>query len=213
MRTKRLAVLPLVMLLASCSTDGGSSGTGITSAEGNVAGVRQGAAISALTTSTITAVEGIDVIVAGTSAVGETDAAGRFVVRGKFEGRVTLSFHRAGDGLAAHMTIIVPAGGTLTLRNVQIDVGSEAAVAESQHAVFDARVVAVDCGARTLSLASVGGDEGGDAYTLDLDGSFVHDGDGIAVDCGGLQRGDRVHVEGAVRADGTFGEADVGVER
>jgi hypothetical protein len=205
----RFALLALVMLLASCSTDGGSSGTGITSVEGNVAAVHGDGAAAASTASTA----GIDVTVDGTSAGASTDAAGRFVVRGKFEGRATLHFQRAADAVDARMTIVVPRGGTLTLDDVQVDVATAEATADRRHAVFDAQVTNADCAAGTLALVSVGGGEGAYVYALDLASSFVHDADGTAVACGDLRAGERVHVEATARMDGTFGDGDVTVER
>jgi hypothetical protein len=214
MRRKPWAFLALVMLLVSCATDGGSSGTGITSVEGNVAGIANGGAtMSALATGTPTNLAGIEVIVEDTPAAAETDADGRFVVRGKFDGRATLRFRRAADALSAQMTIVVPRGGTLTLHDVQIDVAADAAVAANRHAVFDALVAGADCGAGTLSLVSIGGAESGYVYKVDLASAFIHDGDGTAVDCGELRASQRVHVEAVARPDGSFQNADVEVEQ
>jgi hypothetical protein len=201
------------MLLASCASDGGSSGTGITSIEGNVAGVQRDGATTAAAAVGTSSVAGIEVIVEQTQAAAATDAAGRFVVRGNFEGRVTLRFQRATDALIAHMTIAVPRGGTLTLHDVQIHVDADAAVAANRYGVFDARVTAADCGAGTLLLVSVGADESGYVYEVDLGSAFVHDADGTAIECGAVRAGERVHVEASARPDGTFGNADVEVER
>ena len=111
------------------------------------------------------------------------------------------------------MTIVVPLGGTMTLHDVQIDVAADAAVAQNSHAVFDALVAGADCDGHTLSLVSVGDEEGGYVYTVDLTTTFVHDRSGTLVDCANLRAGDRVHVEASSHPDGTFGNADVEVER
>ncbi len=213
MRTMKRALLALAMLLASCASDGGSSGTGITSVEGNVVAVQRDGAMTSAAASGLSTFAGIQVIVEESHAAAETDAAGRFVVRGKFDGRVTLRFERRVDGLGAHMTIVVPRGGTLTLHDVEIDVAADAAVAADRHAVFDARVSGADCDAGTLSLLSIGDDESGYRYEVDLASAFVHDGDGTAVACGAVRAGERVHVEARARPDDTFGNADVEVER
>jgi hypothetical protein len=214
MRRKQWAPLALVLLLASCAADGGSSGTGITSVEGNVATIqRTGAMASALTAATPTGLGGIAVTVEGTDAAAETNADGDFVVRGKFEGRATLRFERAADAVDADMTIVVPLGGTLTLHDVQIDVAAQAAAAANRHVVFDALISGADCVAGTLSLVSVSNEEGAYVYRVDLTTTFLHDAAATVVACEQLRAGDRVHVEAIARPDGTFGNADVEVER
>jgi hypothetical protein len=212
MSWKRLALLPLVIALASCSMDGGSSGTGITTAEGNVAGIQRDQMMgSDVTTSTRTAVEGIQVVVEGTDAAGETDSDGRFVARGTFNGHGTLLFRRADDDLMARMDINVPAGGTLTLHDVQIDLPQEQALAASQDVVFDALVSGTDCTRQALYLASLQNADGDATYTLHLETSSLRDRHGNPVACGDVQDGDRVHVQGAAYRDGTFGAAEVQV--
>jgi len=214
MHRTQWVLLALVMLLASCAADGGSSGTGITSVEGNVATIRRdGAMMAALMAAPTTNLAGITVTVEGTSAAAETDAGGRFVVRGTFEGRSTLRFARAADAVAAQMTVVVPLGGTMTLHDVQLDVAAETGVADNRHAVFDALVQETDCAGDTLSLVSVSHEEGGYVYMVDLSTTFLHDGSGTAVDCAQLRAGDRVHVEATSQPDGSFTNADVGVER
>ena len=214
MHRRQWIPLVLVTLLASCATDGGSSGTGITSIEGNVATIqRDGAMMAALMAAPTTNLAGITVTVEGTSAAAETDGGGRFVVRGTFEGRSTLRFARAADAVTAQMTVAVPLGGTMTLHDVQLDVAAETAVADNRHAVFDALVQETDCAGHTLSLVSASHEEGGYVYMVDLSTTFLHDGSGTAVDCTQLRAGDRIHVEATSQPDGSFTNADVGVER
>ena len=214
MHRRQWIPLVLVTLLASCATDGGSSGTGITSIEGNVATIqRDGAMMAALMAAPTTNLAGITVTVEGTSAAAETDGGGRFVVRGTFEGRSTLRFARAADAVTAQMTVAVPLGGTMTLHDVQLDVAAETAVADNRHAVFDALVQETDCVGHTLSLVSASHEEGGYVYMVDLSPTFLHDGSGTAVDCTQLRAGDRIHVEATSQPDGSFTNADVGVER
>jgi hypothetical protein len=215
MHRRQWIPLVLVMLLASCATDGGSSGTGITSVEGNVATIQRDGAMmaAALMAAPTTNLAGIAVTVEGTSAAAETDAGGRFVVRGTFEGPSTLRFGRAADAVTAQMTVFVPLGGTMTLHDVQLDVAAETAVADNQHAVFDALVQETDCAGHMLSLVSVSHEEGGYVYMVDLSTTFLHDGSGTAVDCAQLRAGERVHVEATSQPDGSFTNADVEVER
>ena len=214
MHRRQWIPLVLVTLLASCATDGGSSGTGITSIEGNVATIqRDGAMMAALMAAPTTNLAGITVTVEGTSAAAETDGGGRFVVRGTFEGRSTLRFARAADAVTAQMTVAVPLGGTMTLHDVQLDVAAETAVADNRHAVFDALVQETDCVGHTLSLVSASHEEGGYVYMVDLSTTFLHDGSGTAVDCTQLRAGHRIHVEATSQPDGSFTNADVGVER
>jgi hypothetical protein len=212
MSWKRLALLPLVMLLASCA-DGGSSGTGITTAEGNIVDVRRDPMASAALASTRTAVEAIHVSVEGTDAEGETDSDGRFAVRGTFDGSATLLFRRADDGLMAQIAISVPAGGTLTLTDVEIDVSQEHATAASQYVVFDALVAGTNCAKQAIYFISLKNAEGSGTYTLHVESSSLHDRHGDPVACSDVQDGDRAHVQGAVDDVGTFSGAEVQVDR
>jgi hypothetical protein len=68
-----------------------------------------------------------------------------------------------------------------------------------------------DCD-HTLSVASPSKPDGAVVYTLDLSTSSLHDRDGNAVACRSVMEGDRVHVEGFVDSNGSFGSADVEVE-
>jgi hypothetical protein len=214
MSWKRLALLPLLMVLASCSMDGGSSGTGITTAEGNVVGIQRDPMLgSAVMASTRTAVEDIQVVVEGTDAASDTDSDGRFVVRGRFDGRVTLLFRRADDSLTARVAISIPAGGTMTLHDVQIELAQEQAIAASQDVVFDALVASTDCASPAISLVSLTNPDSSDPYTLHLQTSSLRDRHGNLLACGDVQDGDRVHVQGAAYRDGTFGGAEVQVDR
>ena len=212
MSWKRLALLPLVMALASCA-DGGSSGTGITTAEGNVVDIqRDQTTASEGVTSTRTAVEGIQVIVEGTNAESETDADGRFVVRGKFDGRASLLFRRADDGLMARIAISVPAGGTLTLNDVKIDLSQEQATAASQYVVFDALVAGANCAKQAIYLISLRSAESSGTYTLHVESSSLHDRHGNPVACSDVQDGDHAHVQGVVDSDGAFSGAEVQID-
>ena len=76
-----------LLALASCASDGGQRGTGITIAAGNVASVQ----------ADMGGVDGIEVAVEGTDVHGTTDATGVFELRGRFAGDTALRFARASD--------------------------------------------------------------------------------------------------------------------
>src|SRR5437879_5233418 len=70
-------------------------------------------------------------------------------------------------------------------------------------------------GARAV-LARLGrllADAGSARAQAALEGSSLHDASGAAVACETLREGDALRLVGAVDADGTFGEADLTVER
>jgi hypothetical protein len=206
MTLKQATLLPLICVLGACASDGGGRGSGITTVvEGDVESV-QTAALPGRT-----ATEGIHVTVEGTSAQGETDAAGRFSIRGDFDGPGTLLFQRPSDGITAEVSINVPAGGTLTISNVRIDNVHGVAIPESQSVDFTGTITATNCLAQTLTLASVGTNDL-DRYTLQLDTSSVQDIHGNILACADIRAGQRAMIHGMVNPDGSFGEAVVEVE-
>ena len=206
MTLKQATLLPLICLLAACASDGGGRGSGITTVvQGNVDSVQ----MAALPGRAVT--EGIHVTVEGSNAQGETDASGRFAIRGDFDGRVTLLFQRPSDGITAEVSINVPAGGTLNITNVRIDNLHGVAIPESQTVAFTGMITAVNCVAQTLTLASVGTNDL-DRYTLQLDTSSVQDIHGNMLACGDIHAGQRATIHGMVNPDDTFGEAVVEVE-
>jgi hypothetical protein len=226
--SKPTAGLLLILALGcwSCAIDGGSRGSGITTAQGNVdsvqtAALRQppsGTRIARFARSlriepaafADTGLEGIMVAVEGTSAIGTTDANGFFSIRGRFEGDVSILFQRAEDGLAARIMVDIPAGGTLTLDNVHIDNPSGRATPMTQGVDFEGLITQSDCTGETLTLvSSQRGPTDTDTYTVRLGTSSLRDHNGNAIGCQELQMGGRVHVTGSVNGDGTFGQAAV----
>ena len=206
MTLKQATLLPLIGLLAACASDGGGRGSGITTVvQGNVDSVQTAALPGRAAT------EGIHVTVEGSSAQGETDANGRFSLRGDFDGRVTLLFQRPSDGITAEVSINVPAGGTLSMTNVRIDNLHGVAIPESQTVDFTCMITAANCIAQTLTLASVGTNDL-DRYTLRLDTSSVQDIHGNLLACGDIRAGQRATIHGMVNPDDSFGEAVVEVE-
>lgn len=207
---KRWLLLPLTVALTACSMDGGSSGTGVTTVEGNVSSIQLAAAV-VTPSDAPTAVEGITVAVEGAKEESTTDPDGRFVVRGQFGGYVTLLFQQANDTHVVRLDVVAPFAGTVTLRNVQLDLADVQAIVESQYGVFDALVERSDCD-HTLSVVSPGKADSGVSYTLDLDTSSLHDRQGNPVACAQLTEGDRLRVRGFIDSSGNFGSADVEVK-
>ena len=71
-----------------------------------------------------------------------------------------------------------------------------------------------NCPARELDLISRHrGATDTEVYAVRLESSSLHDASGAAVACETLREGDALRLVGAVDTDGTFGEADLTVER
>lgn len=234
MKCRRALLLPLLFALASCTSEGGSRGSGISTAiAGNVASVQTAAASRAPEAATswfgplralapgaevaraATALEGIHVSVEGSNAASDTDADGRFAVSGDFEGLVSLVFERASDGLVARMPLNVPAAGRLTLGDVHIDAQRQAATAGTQTADFAAVITGVNCGGLTLTMRSVQQDTNDlDRYTLHIDTSVLQDARGNSLTCDDFRSGQQVLVQQAsVNPDLTFADGVVQVEQ
>lgn len=235
MKWKPALLLPLILALGSCASEGGSRGSGIsTEVTGNVASVQTAAApgrteVAAATrfgplralfhladaARAATALEGIHVTIDGSTAAGDTDAEGQFSLSGDFEGLVSLVFERASDGLVARMPLNVPAAGKLTLNNLHIDALREEATAETQSADFEGVITGVSCGGLTLTMRSVQQDPNDlDRYTVRIDTSSVQDAHGNALTCNDLHPGQQALVQRAlVNADGTFGGGVVQLEQ
>lgn len=215
MKLQRLALLGLV-LLGSCALDGGSSGTGITTiTEGNVSSVvtasASGTASMIDTTAATSSLAGIVVSVDGTDVRDETDAAGAFRLSGDYESEVTIRFVRAQDRVEASVAVNVPAGGTLGLQDVALDVASGAAVPASQSVLFDGTITAIDCAGGELQLVSAQRPDDGDVYVVRLAGSSIVDQAGAPVACTALATGQDATVSGSVAPDGSFADATVEV--
>ena len=204
MNRMRILSLLLVVALAGCAFDGGQRGSGITSAEGNVASVQNDGGRG---------VAGIHVTVEGHDLETETDESGHFVVRGQFDGLTALRFERPEDGVTARLEINAPAGGTMTLHDVHIDAHSGTAMVAVLAVFFEGTIVRIDCGAARLTLASTQREpEDTDTYVVDLRSSTLRDRDHQSVECSALHPDDRLAVDGFFANDGTIGNADVIVE-
>ena len=206
MTWKHALMLPLVLALGSCAMEGGTRGSGISTAiEGNVASIQM-AALEA--TAAQTDIAGIRVAIEGTDAQDQTDADGGFALRGEFEGQLTLLFQLPENQGTARVAINVPAGGTLTLHNVHLDLPQDEATAEALDVDFQGVVTAANCHDLTLTLVSARHAASDvDLYTLRLDTSSVQDAHGNPVACEDFKGGEQLSVQGKVNTDGTFGDA------
>ena len=222
-RTPMALLCALALTLASC--DGGSRGSGITTAQGNVDSVgtalrgKPAPSLLARLRSILTlepnahaqsALGGIHVTVEGTSIEDETDADGGFTLRGNFEGYVVIRFERMVGGPAARITLNAPAAGTLTLKDVRLDEQSGEASARELDVAFEGLVASADCAGNVLHLVSRHrSPTDTDVYTVRLDTSSLHDAAGSPVSCNELREGDTAVLRGTVNSDGTFGQADI----
>jgi hypothetical protein len=128
------ATLAVVAFAPSCG--GGPSGTAQSTVQGNVAAVEQArrgepsllARVLDLVRPITSAwaqngFDGIRVSIEGTPFETETNESGEFVLESPYSGAGTLLFRRENDQLAARIGVEVPAGGTVTLRNVRCSRG------------------------------------------------------------------------------------------
>ena len=199
MHWRALAVCWLVVI-ASCASDGGQRGTGITAAAGNVARVEGGAAD----------VADIEVTVEGTELRTTTDATGAFVLRGDFEGDTALRFVPANDGATARLTVNAPAGGRIDARDVVVDTTTGIARASAVGVAFEGQIEMLACAAERVTLTSVHRTPDDlDTYDVALAGSTLHAADGTPLRCVDLRVGDRLDVDGVFASDGTIADADL----
>lgn len=227
MKWNRTALLlALALALAACA-DGGSRGTGITTAQGNVAFVRSATRLERSPQSLLarlrdllagprvataqSAVEGITVRVEGTPLSGVTDTNGFFVLGGDFSGPVILLFQRPSDGTTARIGVSIPAGGVLTLVNLEVDGRSGRANAEREDLSFHGVVLATNCPSETADVVSRLRPQG-ESYTVRLGGSALRDSQGAPLPCTALQGGTGVRVAGVVNRDGTISAVEARVE-
>jgi hypothetical protein len=189
-----------LLFLASCASDGGQRGTGISVAAGNVA------TVGATTSS---ALAGIEVSIEGTELHTMTNARGEFVLRGKFAGDTALRFERARDAVSARLPVSAPAGGRLDIHDVVLD-ASGTAEAELVEVAFEGSVESLACAAARVTLASVQrAADDLETYDVALTGSRLVDAAGNPLTCADLQIDDRLDVRGVFIDDGTIGDADL----
>ncbi|HEY2388210.1 MAG TPA: hypothetical protein VGK30_14710 [Candidatus Binatia bacterium] len=200
----RFLSIALLCGAAACA-DGGQRGSGITFAAGNVASVDGSTA----------SLGGIHVTVAGTDLATDTDDGGRFSVHGRFAGDTMMVFARAvgAETLEARLNVNIPAGGTLTARDLQLSSMTGEALPAALQVAFEGRIVMLACDAGRVTLVSTQRDPSDDdTYVLILQGSNLHDRQGRPRTCAELALDDRLRVDGFFAADGTIGNADVIVQ-
>lgn len=228
MRWQAVMLLGLATALCACGgIDGGSSGTGITTAEGNVVNVVASAAAHAAAVESMAGaamaqspaaagtgdLAGIDVAVEGTSLDATTDGSGAFSLRGPLPGVFTLVFSRPGGETLGRITVTIPGGGTLNLHDVSLDVATQSATAVRQDAVFQCTIAGADCPGGTMSFVNLGAPYEQGEYVLALAGSSLENADGSPLACQDLVAGHDASVQGQAFPDLTFGDAVVTVEK
>jgi len=191
-----------LVILASCASDGGQRGTGITVAEGNVVSVQASAPVAD--------VGGIDVSVEGTELRTTTDADGNFTLRGDFAGDTALRFERTPDVAGIRLAVSAPAGGRLGLRDVVLDASAGSATAGTVEVEFEGNVDTLACDDARITLTSVHhAADDLETYVVDLTSSTLHDRGGLPLTCTDLDVGDRLDVDGVFVSDGTIANADL----
>jgi len=234
MKWRQAVLLPLIFVLWACA-EGGTRGSGIFSTEvqGNVASVQIAALmprpaeapgfwarLRAVAGGGIepaahaaTDLEGIRVVIEGTSIQATTDADGNFTLAGAFDGMVTLLFELPQGG-TARIGLNVPAAGTMTMSNVDVDTQTGVATAEQLEVDFEGEVVGVYCQALVMRLVSSHAPSNDmDTYDVDLATSSVTDSRGDAVPCPAIPDGAVAEVRGVVNPDGSFGDATVQLQQ
>lgn len=221
-------VLSLLFVASCASSDGGSSGTGLTTARGNVTAVRSAGLHRPLPgreprllaelrdllrlESPVNAgsnLGGIHVSIEGTQVAGRTDTDGTFDIRGDFGGRVGLRFQRPEDGIDARLVVPVPRGGTISLSNVRIDGSGGTAAADKEGIQFRGILSQTDCTNGLAIVVSELSPNDGNRFTVHLNGAMLRDRRGQAITCPDLRGGDVIDVNGDVRSDGDYDASSV----
>jgi hypothetical protein len=206
-RVRQLAIVGLIFVYSCGAIDGGSRGTGITSSlQGIVASIQTAS-------NPESSVEGLAVAVQHRGVRTKTNSVGAFLAQGSFDGHVTIVFARRTDKVRVHLPVYLPSGGTMTLNGVHIDNISGTVAVDSQAIDFVGEIAQVDCAGQTLMMLAAKRPPGDtDTYTVLLNTSSLVDSLGNPVSCSQLRNGQFAHVQGAVNADSTFGDALIVIE-
>jgi hypothetical protein len=204
---KRIILLLIALLAAAWAagcggtiSDGGQSGTGISTIRGNV--------VAAMGTQLELA--DIRVSVTDTTLTTHTDAGGRFELRGSTSGAAELRFERARDGLFARTDVVIPAGGVLELSEVELDPDDDEARPRMRRVEFEGFVASLDCAGGTIVMVAKE-DEAGSEFTVDVASATIR-ADDMRVTCGDVRVGDRVQVEAETPDGSTLINATVVLE-
>ena len=225
--TLRAILLGSALALAGC--DGGSGGTGITTARGNVgsavAGLRSRSHASGSRLARMadflrpeglaharTPLEGIRVTIENTRVDARTDAAGAFALSGDFAGPIGMIFELPDSASRFRLVITVPRGGSLTLGNIRIDGRKGMVSADAQHVRFGGLVASTDCARSAATFVSRRTPQDGNEYVVDLGTAALLDPTGSPLDCASLTSGSSVEVEGDIRGDGNIEARSVEID-
>ena len=187
--TRLLAWIFAACCMGACGggglIDGGQSGTGISAIRGNVVGITGGSRDLA----------NIRVSLATAALSTQTDAHGRFELRGDASGPDELRFERASDGLFASTEVVIPAGGVLDLEQIVLDSENGEAHPGRELVEFQGIVQTLDCAGGTIVLVSEDDDPQATPFTVDVASATIRDRDGV-ISCGNLRLGDQLQVRG-----------------
>ncbi len=139
--------------------------------------------------------DGIRVSVIGLDLSTETDETGQFQLTGAFAGAIDVLFETP-DGLVGTISTVVPRGGKLVLRDVDLGDGSSAPRA-SRHVEFEGVFVDKDCISRTADIASRFEPEGL-VFPVDLGSTLPRTPSGLPMPCLAIQNGAAVVVHGTL---------------
>jgi len=222
-----LKLLVLLVVLCGCSaSDGGSSGTGLTSVTGNVVNAQTSSLRSARpltwlarlrsllavggTAIAQNPVENIRVSIEGTNIAGSTDANGFFVLEGDFAGPIGMRLERPDDRISVRLVIVVPNGGALTLSNIRIN-GTQVGV-DSERVTYDGVVVSTNCAGDLADTVSSRTPDDGNVYRVHLSEASLQDVTGAPIPCSNLRGSQIVRVDGSIRPDGDVDADEVKVD-
>jgi len=201
---RTIVLIAAALVLAGCA-DGGSSGTGITTARGNISSVTSALRSRSGPTA------GIRVTIENTKISAETDPTGLFSLGGNFAGPVGMVFGLP-DGSTSRLIITVPRGGEVTLGDVVVDGSSGQATAAVQSVRFGGLVRSTTCAEQLALMVSRRTPDDGNTYDVRLGTASVQDPAGNTLRCENLAAGDAVDVSGEVRREGEVEAHSVEVE-
>ena len=191
MMVRWVAFLAFAALLVGCASDGGPTGTGIsTSISGNVVAVELPAGTGEPTATavrvTIDEVPGVE---------DTTDADGDFALIGTFSGLLTVRFSAL--DVNAAQAIEVPAGSSIVLADVAVGPGA-IRVRAARQLGFLGTIALVDCVAGDLLIDDQAPHKNQFLVRIAPDTILV-DGVGNVVECSALKTGKPVAIEGSIR--------------
>jgi hypothetical protein len=188
-------ILIACVVCLSCS-DGGPVGTGISvsAISGNVVDVQADAA-AARVAPTAAGLPPIRISVDGLPSVATmADRSGNFVLRGRFDGAVTVRF--AVPQFQVTQQLDVPAGSTVVLQDIELQPDGVVAQAARQLEFFGS-VDLVDCSDGTLLVHERRPDGTQFLVHLDAQTSFA-DTEGRSASCDAVREGSTVGVQGSI---------------